>query len=669
MYDALNKKGLKACNIIYAIMSALSTALDKMTDLKFGENMNQEYSWSKDINELIVQFYFQLTRTSETKDLETKYQELLKKIFTMVGETPKPPELRSRSVNLGFESSNSNYKEGGVSVATGSVATGSVATVSSTEYIKTIYKLIGYTRDIVAGKGEYNLTYMLISELYKFSQSTDCDINDKFKIQTMATGAIESLIRTEINEHPYGSWKDMKYFCNYHIPKEYRFEYKLKELNDPLFNKVIDLICGQLQCDENAPVKTLAARWVPREKSDKFGWITPILATRYYSQWCKEPTTSQSLTPAQKTAARRKCLTHFRQLVSKINKSLNTPQINQCNGTWQNINFDKDVTSITLRKQSKAFQGTSKAGKPRENVMNNEDRQKCTKNYTQYVKNCKSGKSVAKGKRVSVIDFVKDALQTQTYDNEMTDSLEKDIINAQWEDNGKQNVALEDCIAMVDTSASMESDNNVPLYSAIGLGIRIAEKSKFGKRILTFSASPTWVNLDDSPDFVSKVHKVQEAPWGANTNFRAALDLILDAAILNNIYPSDMKKMVLIILSDMQLDCASTHFTGGMESTPMFEMMKQKYHDAGLRSVYNQPYELPHIVFWNLRSTTGFPSLSTEQNTSMMSGNNPALLNTFCNKGIVALKEMTPWNTLQEQLSNKRYDHLGKIVDTLWLKG
>jgi len=623
-------------------MSELSTALDKMTTLKFGENMNQEYSWSKDINELIVQFSFQLTRTSETKNLESKYQELLKKIFTMARETPDVDDL-------GFKSSKSIYSRDGV---------------SPTEYIKVIYKLIGYTRDIVAGKGEYNLTYMLISGLYKFSQSKDCDINDKLKIQSMATSAIESLIRTEINEHPYGSWKDMKYFCNYHIPKENRFEYKLKELNDPLFNKVIDIICGQLQCDENSPVKTLAARWVPREKSDKFGWITPILATRYYSEWCKEYTNSQPLTPAQKTAARRKCLTHFRQLVSKINKSLNTPQINQCNGTWSNINFDKDVTSITLRKQSKAFQGIRKDGKARENIMNNEDRKKCTENYTQYVEDCKSGKSVAKGKRVSVIDFVKDALQIQPGDNEMSNSLEKDIINAQWNDNAKHNFELEDCIAMVDTSGSMESDDSVPLYSAIGLGIRIAEKSKFGKRVLTFSAIPTWVNLDDSPDFVSMVHKVRSAPWGANTNYRAALDLILDTAIINNINPRDMKKMVLIILSDMQIDCA----TGG-DNTHMFEMMKQKYHDGGLRSVYNQPYELPHIIFWNLRSTDGFPCLSTKKNTSMMSGNSPVLLNTFCNNGIGALKDMTPWNSLQEQLSNHRYNYLGNIVDNLWFKG
>ena len=60
-------------------------------------------------------------------------------------------------------------------------------------------------------------------------------------------------------------------------------------------------------------------------------------------------------------------------------------------------------------------------------------------------------------------------------------------------------------IAMVDTSGSMESENSQPLYSAIGLGLRIAEKSKLGKRVLTFSAAPTWVNLDDCKDFVDSV--------------------------------------------------------------------------------------------------------------------------------------------------------------------
>ena len=44
----------------------------------------------------------------------------------------------------------------------------------------------------------------------------------------------------------------------------------------------------------------------------------------------------------------------------------------------------------------------------------------------------------------------------------------------------------------------------------------------------------------------------------------------------------------------------------------------------------------PHIVFWNLRKTTGFPSLSTDQNVSMLSGFSPALLYVFCEKGVAS---------------------------------
>ena len=634
-------------------MSALSSALDRIEQLQIGENMNQEYSWSQNIEELITQFHFQLTRTSDTKNLEDKYQELLKKIFIPVftQDTEYP---------------------------------------ISTEYIKIIYKLIGYTRDIVAGKGEYNLTYMLISGLYKFSKSSDCPIEYRFKLLAMCTSALESLVKTNIGEHPYGSWKDLKYFCNYHISKNDRFEYRLKELNDPLINKVIQLICGQLRCDEKAPVKSLLAKWIPREKSQKFGWITGMVAMEYYKCWV------DSSLPCSSAAARRKCLTHFRQLVSKVNKELHTPQINQCNGTWSEIDFDKNVTSITLRKQSKAFHAADKNGNPKEQLVNNADRMKCKENYRAYIERCKTGQSIAKGKRVSIVDFVRDAIS-------VIDPLEKDCINAQWINNGEQNNGLEECLAMIDTSGSMEADNNLPLYSALGLGLRIAEKSKLGKRVMTFSSTPSWINLDDCPDFVSMVHKVRRAPWGMNTNFRAALDLILDTAITQGIAPIEMKKLVLVILSDMQIDCADCSRTitdrtpleryAGLKdidpslraaatrniyenplevvntsnlTSPMFQMMKQKYHDAGMRSIYHEPYELPHIIFWNLRSTTGFPSLSTTENTSMMSGNNPVLLNAFCNKGLTSLKEYTPWKLLTEELSNKRYDYLDNIIRTLW---
>jgi ABC-type amino acid transport substrate-binding protein len=88
----------------------------------------------------------------------------------------------------------------------------------------------------------------------------------------------------------------------------------------------------------------------------------------------------------------------------------------------------------------------------------------------------------------------------------------------------------------------------------------------------------------------------------------------------------------------------------------MYELISKSYKTFG--------YEPPHILFWNLRSTDGFPSLATQENVSMMSGFSPALLNAFCEKGMDALKDATPWNTMVDLLLNERYDPLAKIAET-----
>ena len=48
-------------------MSSLVSALDKHTPKQIGENNHVEYTWSNDINEKIVQFFFQLVRNSSTR--------------------------------------------------------------------------------------------------------------------------------------------------------------------------------------------------------------------------------------------------------------------------------------------------------------------------------------------------------------------------------------------------------------------------------------------------------------------------------------------------------------------------------------------------------------------------------------------------------------------------
>ena len=65
-------------------MSAISSALDNIEKMQIGENNNSEYCWSKDIRELITQFNFQMTRNGNMKELEDKYQEILKQVFVPV---------------------------------------------------------------------------------------------------------------------------------------------------------------------------------------------------------------------------------------------------------------------------------------------------------------------------------------------------------------------------------------------------------------------------------------------------------------------------------------------------------------------------------------------------------------------------------------------------------
>jgi uncharacterized protein with von Willebrand factor type A (vWA) domain len=70
---------------------------------------------------------------------------------------------------------------------------------------------------------------------------------------------------------------------------------------------------------------------------------------------------------------------------------------------------------------------------------------------------------------------------------------EKDLINLQWKDQLTRIGNLENMVPLVDVSGSM---NGGPLEAAIALGICVAEKSRFGKRVLTFTDHPEWVHLN-----------------------------------------------------------------------------------------------------------------------------------------------------------------------------
>jgi len=559
---------------------------DSFISKQFGENGHLEYTWSNNIREKILQFSFQITRTNDNgvRSLQIVLTNLLSSLKDKLTE----PSILERQVAKGL--------------------------------LSVLYRMIGHTRDIIDGKGECTLTYMMIYTWYNFFPQLAC-----FALKCLVDLGDKTV-------HQYGSWKDIKYFCEY-------CKNQGEDNSYPFIRYAVSLINEQLKIDdalEETHNISLLAKWIPREKSS-FGWLYEILACDYFVEIMDTANTHD-----RQRKAILKCKTQYRKILSRLNKEIDTLQIKQCSKAWSEVDFNK-VTSISIAKQKQAFLNTKKDGTVK--FPEDQDRIICADNFRTRIQQSVSGKFVMKGKRVGMADFVKQARNLLAY-GYGKDQIEIDLLNSQWSDNSTQTGALGKMIAMVDVSGSMEGD---PMDVAIALGIRISEKSTLRDRIMTFSYSPTWVHLQDCSNFVSKVNVIQQSHWGMNTNFRQALRLILDEIILHGMRPEEVQDMMLVVLSDMQMDQGDS-----CNKKVLHEEMREMYANAGIR-LHGEPYKPPHILFWNLRSTSGFPCLSSQPNCSMMSGFSPSLLNFFCEHGLDALQSCTPWSVLEKTLENDRY--------------
>lgn len=579
-------------------MNTLVNAMDSYTEKHIGENGHIEYSWSNNFTELFTQFYFQLVRTKDTTQLET----MLKKMLS---------EYKSNKIE--------NYKEFD-------------DIFKYEKELCLLYTLIGHTRDIVEGKGEYTLAYMQIWVWYAY-------------FPDLALKAIEKFVYGVKNELPYGSWKDMKYLAEY-------VQKRCGSNEHPIIQKCVDLMCKQLEEDyknlhSRKPV-SLAGKWCPREKG-RFAWFFKEVVKHAYSDYydsAKKTGRKDSL-----LGAHRKACMLMKKRLSTLNTYLDTTQIKMCGKQWAKIDFNK-VTSLTMHKHKKAFLNL--------NCKDDYDRFLCADNLRDHISNVKAniGNTNINGKRVNVYELVKSAKKAY-------DSDSKNIVHLQWKDNASQNNGLKNIIPMADTSGSMTTDNCIPLFNSIGLSIRVSEMAQepFKNRILTFSSEPEWIQLNDTQSFTEKVDIVSKSNWGMRTNIYKAFEMILQSALDANLTPDAVSCLTLAIFSDMQFDQATD-----TNVNTLMEQITVMYRDAGMKSSWKTPFQPPHILFWNLRNTSGFPKLSSRQNVTMLSGYSATLLNVLCDKGVEELKQYTPLKMISDILSSKRYKSMKTIImDTLYV--
>ena len=579
---------------------------------QLGEKGQIEYGWSNAIKENILQFNYQLLRCSkeDMQSLECKLMYLLNHLKLTIAYNITDEEALA--------------------------------------YLNVLYCMIGHTRDVIDGKGEYALSYMLIYTWYQY-------------FPELAFYALKTFVNHEDPlVHPYGSWKDIKYFCKYVISKN-------NTMNHPFIQYSIQLYNDQLYKDyqlylsnHNASI-SLVAKWIPREKSTKFSFLFEPLACDYFSKYIETAKDEHS-----KRRAILKCKTEYRKILSILNKHLDTLQIKQCNDGWNEIDLNH-ITSISFHKQINALLNIKKNGEKR--FIENKEREICFENCKTYITdllNNDTGHKI-KAKHIAFHDFTKQASELirlrKNNEDHMINSkiqLKIDLLNIQWKQHSIETKSLYKMIPIIDLSESMEGE---AMNTAISLGIRIAEKSFIGRRMLTFSSHPVWIQFENNEPFVDIVERIQSSVVNVNSNFFSALDFMLNTIIDLKMKPEDVNDMILVILSDMQMEQNNDSFV------TLYDAIKEKYENAGIIA-HGKPYRLPHIIFWNLRNTNGFPCLSIQPNVSMFSGFRPNMLNLFSvNKNQSLTNDYsTSWSTFIKLLSNQRYKMLENHLNLFLMK-
>ena len=304
----------------------------------------------------------------------------------------------------------------------------------------------------------------------------------------------------------------------------------------------------------------------------------------------------------------------------------NVVETHMCAKDWNGINFNH-VPSLAASRYKKAFNRNSTS-------------------YKEYVaKLVSTDPKVREEVKINAgavypYDVLKGKINHYISNN--YNKTELDAIRAQWDAlpnfmNG-QNV-----LPLVDVSGSMTATvggnkNLTCLDVSVSLGLYCADKNNgpFKDMFLTFSSSPELLTLKGN--IIQKIDQMVKSNWQMNTNLHSAIKKILDVAVDGKVTAEDMPKM-LLIMSDMQFDQCSRYDDSAMQ------MIRRKYEDAG--------YQMPAIVFWNLRATDNVPVKHNDKGVVLVSGFSPSILKTVLEGDF---ENFTPEAMMMKTIMQERYN-------------
>jgi hypothetical protein len=131
--------------------------------------------------------------------------------------------------------------------------------------------------------------------------------------------------------YSYGSWKDIKYFCEYCKNKSLKMDHPFILFSLCILDRQLKEDWKHYQSGYPPCEISYASKWTPREKS-KHGWIYTMLCAGYFDYM------KGAITIKQNEKALNKSKMTLRKILATLNKYLDTLEIKMSGNYWDYIN-------------------------------------------------------------------------------------------------------------------------------------------------------------------------------------------------------------------------------------------------------------------------------------------------------------------------------------------
>jgi Domain of unknown function (DUF2828) len=517
----------------------------------------------------IVYFYYQFTRTKDIESLRAEFDDFIQ-------------VLKNDRKNPEFE-----------------------------PYVFQIYKLTLHTRDQYNGKGEHDVSYMLIDVLY-------------IHLKTIALACLYQFVHPCYNKQAFGSWRDIKYLCDY-TDNEDLIDECVDITNTALAKDIVRIKKHQSQEIKNIRAElSNVSKWIPRENK-KFSWLFDRLAI----DWSKKYT--KYLIPNRNhenySAAIRKTKMQYRKLIATINKILDTVETKLCANEWSNINIE-NIPQLAFTKYKNSLckyvfnEPQIIFEKTFYNDMNMQ-RLECSLKTKKYFENkyYPHGPYEPDRPRSDYIPFslplskiIKQAFDSIDNSNE----LRVDVLNNEWtklsETIGK--AQIRNAIPIIDMSfLSNQTDS---YYTAIGLALLVAERSTFAKRILVIDNKMSWINIDNENTLTAMIKKIRE-----ETRSRIHSCIDIENTMREFVAHIDDSRLPNMMIKELSLVYFQTQAT----DDSLHEKIIRVFYEGGLVGSRKLPFPCPRMVYWNLsQKKTSMPGKINSKNSVFLSGHSANLI-------------------------------------------